>query len=78
MLQLAIKEPSIEQYFNNSSEEVMDALKFIVENQIDVSKSNHSSLSTEHKEILAQREKEFLENPELGRSWNEIKEELLS
>ena len=33
-MQLAIQEPQIEQYFNYSQEEILQALKFIVDNNI--------------------------------------------
>ena len=43
MMQLAIKEPKIEQFFNHSKEEIIKALKFIVDNNIkdyNINKSN--------------------------------------
>jgi len=75
MMQLAIQEPKIEQFFNHSKDEIMKALNFIVDNNIkdfNVDKSN-IELSKEQKEELDTRIKSFHNNPSIGRSWDEIK-----
>ncbi len=75
MIQLAIKEPKIEQFFNHSKEEIIKALKFIVDNNIkdySINKSN-LELSIEQKEELNSRIQSFHNDPSMGRSWNEIK-----
>ena len=75
MMQLSIEEPKIEQFFNHSKEEIIKALKFIVDNNIKdfgINKSN-LELSIEQKEELDMRIKSFHNDPSIGRSWNEIK-----
>jgi hypothetical protein len=75
MMQLAIQEPKIEQFFNHSKDEIIKALKFIVDNNIKdfgINKSN-LELSIEQKEELDVRIKSFHNDPSMGRSWNEIK-----
>ncbi len=74
-MQLAIQEPKIEQFFNHSKDEIIKALKFIVDNNIrdfGINKSN-LELSIEQKEELDVRIKSLHKNPLMGRSWNEIK-----
>ena len=75
MIQLAIKEPKIEQFFNHSKDEILKALQFIVDNNIKDFNINKSDLelSVEQKEELDVRIKSFHKNPSMGRSWNEIK-----
>ena len=75
MMQLAIQEPKIEQFFNHSKDEIIKALKFIVDNNIKdfgINKSN-LELSTEQKEELNSRISSFHNDPLIGRSWNEVK-----
>jgi len=75
MMQLAIQEPKIEQFFNHSKDEIIKALKFIVDNNIrdfSVDKSN-IELSKEQKKELDTRIKSFHNDPSIGRSWDEIK-----
>ncbi|MEA3490771.1 MAG: hypothetical protein U9R27_02635 [Campylobacterota bacterium] len=75
MMQLSIQEPKIEQFFNHSKDEIIKALKFIVDNNIkdfDAIKSN-LELSIEQKKELDVRIKSFHNNPLMGRSWSEIK-----
>ena len=75
MMQLAIQEPKIEQFFNHSKDEIIKALKFIVDNNIKdfgINKSN-LELSAEQKVELNSRISSFHNDPSMGRSWNEIK-----
>ena len=75
MMQLAIQEPKIEQFFNHSKDEIIKALKFIVDNNIrdfNVDKSNMELLEEQKKE-LDTRIKSFHNDPSVGRSWDEIK-----
>jgi len=75
MMQLAIQEPKIEQFFNHSKDEIINALKFIVDNNIkDFSiNKNNLELSIEQKKELNSRIQSFHNDPSIGRSWNEIK-----
>ena len=75
MMQLAIQEPKIEQFFNHSKDEIIKALKFIVDNNIkDFGISqNNLELSTDQKEELNSRITSFHNDPSIGRSWNEVK-----
>ncbi len=78
MIQLAIQEPKIEQFFKNSKEEIVKALEFIVENDIDYFKnsSEEASLSPEQKEELNARIESFHKDPSIGESWDDIKNTL--
>ncbi|MDD2449113.1 MAG: addiction module protein [Sulfurimonas sp.] len=78
MIQLSIQEPKIEKFFNGSKDEIMKALKFIVDNNIhDFSQINSTSeLSEEQKKELASRINSFHENRSIGRDWNDIKSDL--
>lgn len=78
MIQLSIEEPKIEKFFNSSKDEVMRALRFIVENDIhDFSQIKNSyELSEEQKKELDFRISSFHENRSMGRSWSDIKSEL--
>jgi len=78
MIQLAIQEPKIEQFFNHSKDEIMKALKFIVDNNIkDFEKNqNNLELSSEQKKELNLRISSFHNDPSIGRSWNEIKSDI--
>lgn len=75
MIQLSIEEPKIEKFFNSSKDEIMKALKFIVDNDIhDFSQINNTSeLSEEQKKELSSRINSFHENRSIGRDWNDIK-----
>jgi putative addiction module component (TIGR02574 family) len=75
MMQLAIQEPKIEQFFNHSKDEIIKALKFIVDNNIKDfgTNQNNLELSTEQKEELNSRITSFHNDPSIGRSWNEVK-----
>ncbi len=79
MMQLAIQEPKIEQFFNHSKDEIIKALKFIVDNNIkDFGiNQNNLELSTEQKEELNSRITSFRNDPSIGRSWNEVKSNIL-
>lgn len=78
MMQLSIQEPKIEQFFNNSKDEIIKALRFIVDNNIKdfEIKQNSLELSTKQKEELNLRISSFHNDPKIGRSWNEVKSEL--
>ncbi len=79
MMQLAIQEPKIEQFFNHSKDEIIKALRFIIDNNIKdfgTDKSN-LELSIEQKEELDIRIKSFHNDPSIGRSWSEIKNDIL-
>lgn len=78
MIQLSIEEPKIEKFFNSSKDEIMKALKFIVDNDIrDFSQANTTSeLSEEQKRELDSRIGSFHENRSMGREWSAIKSEL--
>lgn len=76
MIQLAIQEPKIEQFFNHSKDEILKALNFIVENNIK-DFNTPLALSNEQKKELNSRLLSFHNNPEIGRSWNEIKRDIL-
>ena len=78
MIQLSIEESKIEEYFNSSKEEIMKALKFIVDNEIhDFSPINNTSeLSEEQKKELSSRIDSFHKDPSMGRQWNEVKADL--
>ncbi|MCK9492540.1 MAG: addiction module protein [Sulfurimonas sp.] len=78
MIQLSIQEPKIEKFFNGSKDEIMKALKSIVDNDIhDFSQINGTSeLSEEQKKELASRINSFHENRSIGRDWNDIKSDL--
>ena len=78
MIQLAIQEPKIEQFFNHSKDEMIKALQFIVDNNIkDFGiNQNNLELSAEQKEELNSRISSFHDNPSIGRSWNEVKSDI--
>jgi putative addiction module component (TIGR02574 family) len=79
MMQLSIEEPKIEKFFNNSKDEIMKALKFIVDNNIkDFAIDNKNlELSTEQKAELDSRISSFHNDREMGRSWEEVKSGLI-
>ena len=75
MIQISIEEPSIEQFFNNSKEEIINTLKFIAENNLKgftKDKSNYE-LSKAQKLELDARMESFHSNPSIGRTWDEVK-----
>ena len=78
MIQLSIEEPKIEKFFNSSKDEILKALKFIVDNDIhDFSPINNTSeLSEEQKKELDSRTKSFHKDTSIGRNWNDIKNDL--
>jgi len=78
MMQLAIEEPKIEEFFNHSKDEIIKALKFIVDNNIKDFRTNQNNLelSTEQKEELNSRISSFHNDPSIGRSWNEVKSDI--
>ena len=78
MIRLAIQEPKIEQFFNNSKDEVLQALRFMVDNNIKDFGANQNSLelSNEQKKELNTRISSFHNDPSIGRSWDEIKSDL--
>lgn len=77
MIQLSITEPKIEQFFNHSKDEVIKALKFIVDNDIKAFKDDKNlELSPDQKKELDSRIKSFHDEPSIGRSWDEIKKSI--
>lgn len=78
MIELSIQEPKIEQFFNNSKDEILKALRFIVDNNIKDFKINQKTLelSNEQKKELNSRISSFHDNPSVGHSWDEIKNNL--
>ena len=78
MMQLAIEEPKIEQFFHHSKDEVIKALKFIVDNNIQdfTSNNNGLELTSEQKIELDSRIESFHSDTSIGRSWNEVKSNL--
>jgi hypothetical protein len=78
MMQLSIEEPKIEKFFNSSKDEIMKALRFIVDNDIhDFSQiSNTSELSEEQKKELDSRITSFYKDRSIGRDWKDIKSDL--
>jgi len=79
MMQFAIQEPKIEQFFNNSKDEIIKALRFIVDNNIKDFGINQNTLelSAEQKVELNSRISSFHNDPLVGRLWNEIKSDIL-
>lgn len=79
MMQLAIEEPKIEQFFHHSKDEIMKALKFIVDNNIKdfVIDDKSLELSTEQKTELNSRILSFHNDRTIGRSWDEVKNDLV-
>ena len=77
-MHLAIQEPKLEQYFNYSQEEVIQALEFIVDNDIKkyYTKNNNLELSNSQKEELNSRIQTFHNNRDIGKSWDKIKQNL--
>jgi len=75
MIQLSIEEPKIEQFFNNSKEEVMRTLKFIAENNLNgfLRNKDEYDLSEIQKKELDARIKSFHANPTMGKTWDEVK-----
>lgn len=78
MIELSIEEPKIEKFFNSSKDEIMKALKFIVDNDIhDFSPINNTTeLSEEQKKELDSRINSFHKDPTIGRNWNDVKNDL--
>ena len=78
MIQLSIENTKIENFFNSSKDEIMKALKFIVDNDIhDFSPINNTSdLSEEQKKELNSRINSFHEDRSIGRNWSDIKSDL--
>jgi len=78
MIQLSIEEPKIEQFFNNSKEEVMRTLKFIAENNLNgfLRNKDEYKLTKMQKKELDVRIKSFHANPTMGKTWDEVKSEL--
>lgn len=79
MMRLSIEEPKMEQFFHHSKDEIMKALKFIVDNNIkDFSIDSKSlELSTEQKVELDSRISSFHNDRKTGRSWEEVKSDLI-
>jgi hypothetical protein len=75
MIQLSIEEPEIEQFFNNSKEEIMNTLKFIAENNLKgfMRDSDEYVLSKAQKDELDSRMESFHNNPSIGKTWDEVK-----
>ena len=79
MIQLAIEEPKIEQFFNYSKDEVIKALRFLVDNNIkDFTDDKQSlELTQEQKKELNERIVSFHNDRSLGRTWDEVKNDLV-
>jgi len=75
MIQISIEEPSIEQFFNNAKEEIINTLKFIAENNLKgfIRDKNEYNLSEAQKKELDLGMKSFHDNLSIGRSWVEVK-----
>jgi len=79
MIQLSITEPKIEQFFHHSKDEIIKALNFLVDNDITEFQNDSDSLelTTAQKKELDSRTASFHEDRTIGRSWDEIKSEIL-
>jgi len=79
MIHLSIQEPKIEQFFNSSKDEILKALQFIVDNNIQEYKidKNDLELSSEQIKELNSRIASFHNNRNIGKSWNEIKNHII-
>ena len=75
MIQVMIEEPKIEQFFNNSKEEILNTLKFIADNNLKgfTRDKNEYELSEIQKKELNTRMASFHNNPSIGKTWNEVK-----
>ncbi len=75
MIQLSIEEPKIEQFFNNSKEEVMRTLTFIAENNLNgfLRNKDEYELSAIQKKELNGRINSFHTTPTMGKTWDEVK-----
>ena len=75
MIKISIEEPSIEQFFNNSKEEIINTLKFIAENNLKGFTKDKSDyeLSKAQKLELDARIESFHNNPSMGRTWDDVK-----
>jgi len=75
MIQLLIEEPKIEQFFNNSKEEIINTLKFIADNNLKAftRTKEEYKLSEAQKKELDSRIESFHNNPTIGRTWDEVK-----
>ncbi len=78
MIQLSIEEPQIEQFFNHSKEEIIKTLRFIVDNDLKdfIINKNSYDLTNKQKKVLDTRSKSFQDNRSIGRSWDEIKNDI--
>ena len=68
MIELKIDNPEIEKFFEKN-EDIIKALNFIVQNNIDFKNYTPSW----HINELEKREKEFFKNPKNGKNWDNIK-----
>ena len=75
MIQVMIEEPAIEQFFNNSKEEIVSTLKFIADNNLKgfTRDKYEYELSEIQKKELDSRIESFHNNPSIGRTWDEVK-----
>jgi len=75
MIQVMIEEPKIEQFFNNSKEEILNTLKFIADNNLKGFTKDKSEyeLSKIQKRELDSRIESFHNNTSMGRTWDEVK-----
>ena len=75
MIQVIIEEPKIEQFFNNSKDEILNTLKFIADNNLKgFTRDKHEyELSEIQKKELNSRMESFHNNPSMGRTWDEVK-----
>ncbi|MFH0709604.1 MAG: hypothetical protein V2A75_05300 [Pseudomonadota bacterium] len=76
MISLSIQEPKIEHFFKHSQEEMIKALRFIVEHEIDYGESSNE-LSVEQKKELTSRIESYHNDRSIGKSWSDIKSSLL-
>ena len=75
VIQIFIEEASIEQFFNNFKEEIVNTLKFIADNNLKgfTINKNEYGLSEIQKKELDSRINSFHNNPSMGRTWDEVK-----
>ena len=78
MIQVAIEEPKIEAFFNHSQEEILKALRYLVNNNIKEFDRQSSPLSKSQKQELDARIEEFYQDPTIARPWDEVKQELMN
>lgn len=76
MISLSIQEAKIEHFFKHSQEEMIKALRFIVEHEINYAEPL-DELSVEQKKELSSRIESYHNDRSIGKSWSDIKSSLL-